>query len=178
MKKLLFLFSICFILLSCSSDDNSTKEVTKDLFEIPLTNWQLTKKQVLEKESHTLIENNSADDIVILGYPWTDKGDGSLKYSDNDFMEDISYGFFNSNKTLEVVFCIYTKTNIRTTEVVLEFLNSKYGEYTTKTKTPNSSGFAGKVYEFKTTFGIVALEESSSTRNRVIFTKTQYAGKF
>lgn len=72
----------------------------------------------------------------------------------------------------------YRKTNVKTTEVTLNFLNSKYGEYTTKTKTPNSSGFAGKVYEFKTTFGIVVLEEFLSTRNRVIFTKTEYSWKF
>lgn len=177
MKKLLFLFSVCFIIFSCSSDD-STKEVAKDLFEIPLTDWQLKKQQILAKESRTLIENNSAEDIVILANPWKDKGDGSLKYSTDNFMESISYGFYNSNKTLEVVFCLYTKTNIRTTEVVVEFLNSKYGEYTTKTKTPNYSGFAGKVYEFKAPFGIVVLEEYSATINRVIFTKAEYSGRF
>jgi|SRR5690554_2898695 len=178
MKKFLLLFSICFIIFSCSSDDNNTEEATKDLFEIPTTNWQLTKKQVLEKESRKLVENNSADDIVILLYPWNHKGDGSLKYSNDDFIEIISYGFYNTNKTLEVIFCLYEKTNIKTTEVALNFLNLKYGEYTTRTKTPNYSGFSGKVYEFKTEFGIVVLEEYTETSNRIIFTKKEYSGKF
>jgi|SRR5690606_7013885 len=177
MKKLLFLFSICFILFSCSSDD-STKEVAKDLFEIPLTDWQLKKQQVLAKESRALVKNTSADDIVVLGFPWNDKGDGALEYEGGNFLDRTTYGFYNVNKTLEVAFCVYTKTNIKTTEMALNFLNSKYGEYTTKTKTPNSSGFAGKVYEFKTNFGIVVLEEYSSTTNRVIFTKREYSGRF
>lgn len=175
MKKLLLLFSFCVILFSCTSDDN--KENVSDLFRIPLIDWELTKERVLATETHTLIENTSANDIVLLQYPWIEKGDGSLKYKSDDFIETMSYGFYNKNKTLEVVTYIYTKTNIKTTDKALEFLKSKYGEYTTKTKRPDFSGFVGNSYEFKAPFGVVVLEEYTSKTNRIFFSKMEYSGK-
>jgi hypothetical protein len=164
----------CILFVGCEKPE---EEIIPDLFEIPITNWQLTKNQVLETESHLLTQNISASEIVFLAYPFTEKGDGALKYSGGNFLDEINYGFYNANKTLEVVICIYTKTNVRTTDKTLEFLNSKYGEYTTKTKQPNYSGFVGNVYEFKASFGVVVLEEYSSSTNRVLFSKSQYTGK-
>ena len=173
MKKLLFILLAALpLFIGCK------KEVIPDLFEIPLTNWSLTKDQVLSQETRTLSENITASQIILLAYPFTDKGDGALKYTSDTYFNDITYGFYNENNTLEVVFCIYTKTNLKTTEEALQFLNEKYGEYTTKTKSPDYSGFAGKVYKFSAPFGIVVLEEYSQTSNRVIFTKSQYASSY
>jgi hypothetical protein len=173
MKKhflLSMLFIIILVINSCK------KDTPPDLFKIPITNWSLTKSQILSQETRTLVSNISASDIIYLGYPFTDKGDGALKYSDTEYFSEINYGFYNSNKTLEVVISIYSTTNIKTTSVALQFLNSKYGEYTTQTKAADYTGFVGKIYQFNTDFGIVALEEYSQTTNRIFFTKSQYSG--
>ena len=176
MRAIYTIIALMLITASCKKD--TTPDLTPDLFSTPITNWSLTKNQVLSQETRILVSNMSASDIVYLGLPFTDKGDGALKYSDAEYFNEINYGFYNSNKTLEVVISIYTVTNIKTTVKALQFLNSKYGEYTTKTKSPNYSGFIGKIYEFKTDFGIVLLDEYSETSNRVIYTKSQYSGDF
>lgn len=154
------------------------KDTPPDLFKIPITNWSLSKSQVLSQETRTLVSNVSASDIVYLGSPFTNKGDGALDYSDTEYFSQVSYGFYNSNKTLEVAICIYSKTNVKTTAEALQFLNSKYGVYTTRTKTPDYSGFVGKVYQFNASFGIVVLDEYTESTNRIFFTKNQYSANY
>ncbi len=165
-----FLFIIITCLAGCKKDK------PQDIFKIPITNWSLTKSQILSQETRTLVSNFSASDIVYLALPFTDTGDGALDYSDTQYFNDISYGFYNSNKTLEVVICIYDKTNVKTTAEALQFLSSKYGEYTTRSKIPDYSGFVGKEFQFNADFGIVVLEEYSQTTNRIFFTKSKYSG--
>ncbi|HHT23044.1 MAG TPA: hypothetical protein GXZ87_07005 [Bacteroidales bacterium] len=172
MRKTLFIL-VLIALISCEKEKKD--EAIPELFKLPLTDWSLTKKQVKEKETRTLVNDTDPSEIVYLAYPWEDKGDGGLKYTDDDFLDEVNYGFYNTNKTLEVVICIYTRTNIRTTDVALEFLNKKYGEYTTTKLKPDFTGFEGYKYQFNAPFGVVVLEEYSSKTNRILFTKSKYA---
>jgi hypothetical protein len=165
------LLTITFLLSSCK------KEATPNLFEIPIINWSLTKDQVLSQETKTLLENTLPINIYVAP-PFTSNGDGSLRYDGETFLKEIIYCFYNVNKTLESVVCTYEKTNEKTTDVVLQFLHSKYGAYTIKTKSPDPWHFVGKAYQFYTSFGIVVLDEYSQTLNRVVFTKSQYSGYY
>ena len=165
MKKL-FVFLFAFPLFFISCDKNG--EESNDLFKSPLVNWSLTKSQVKAKETHTLIEDTAGEDILLLFGPWDSHGDGSLKYSGDDFFSTITYGFYNDNKLLECVRCSFDLTNVVTEKQVVAFLQRKYNnEYAIRYP---SEG--GRTYVFKTSFGIVVLEIKSTAI--ITFTKSKH----
>lgn len=173
MKKTIFAICLLGVIFFNSCDKQEPQ-----MFEEPYFSWSSNKNDILNNVNLTLIENNAASDIVYLSPPFTSKGDGSLKYSSNNFFKEISYGFYNSNKTLEVVYCIvkdyceYDRTQI------LEYMKKTYGGYNEYINTSVWTGYESHSYEFQHEKGIVVLNYYSASTTRIIFAPIQYQGEF
>jgi hypothetical protein len=164
MKKILvLLFSLSFLFISCDKEESQVN----DLFKTPIIDWTLNKSQVKAKETLTLIEDLSEEDILLLIGPWESQGDGSLKYSGDSFFTSIQYGFYNNSKTLECARCVFNFTNKTTEESVLSFMQRKYNDEYVICKTDD-----GTNYIFYTSFGMVVLEVKSV--GIITFTKKKH----
>lgn len=119
---ILLLIPLISVIISCEKE----QEKQEDLFEKPITDWSLTKDGVQSIETRNLIEETSSDEIVVL-LNYSEKGDGSLKYSDpNPIIEWVDYGFYCEQKTL--VTSIYSfVNNSEVYQQVFDFLKKKYG---------------------------------------------------
>lgn len=165
MKKNLLLLLSFLVFISCDKEGKTNDAV--NLFTTPLTNWTLTKEAVRSQERHNLVEDTRGEDILLLIGPWNSHGDGSLKYSGDNFFTHITYGFYNDKKTLECVHCGFNITNIVTEEKVLSFMQSKYNKEYAICKTDK-----GNNYIFQIPDGIVVLSVKST--GTIIYTKKEH----
>lgn len=178
MKKI-YLPTLILLFACCTKEDQELQKPQEIfLFDKPITNWDLTKDEVKSQVELNLIEDCSAEDIMFLLPPFSIKGGGSLTYNGGDFFDEIDYGFYNLEKKLEVVFCLYEVSYTKTTEITLAFLKQEFGEYSVKAKEPNFSGFIGWQYKFNHNGDIVILDEYSEQTNRIIFTKEIYSNYY
>lgn len=157
---------------------NSCDKQEPPMFEEPYFSWSSNKNDILNNVNLTLIENLTASDIVYLGPPFSSKGDGMLKYSSKDFFKEIGYGFYNPNKTLEVVYCDvkdyceYDRTQI------LEYMKKTYGGYNEYINTSVWTGYESHSYEFQHEKGIIVLKYTSASLTQLIFAPIHYQGEF
>ena len=155
MKRLfILLISLSALLISCDKENETQPQ--GDLFNTPITDWTLTKSEVKAKVKLNLVEDLSADDILLLLGPWDTDGDGSLEYSGDSFFSSVKYGFYNNQKTLECARCVFNFTNITTEDKVLSFLQKKFNNEYVICNTDD-----GKNYIFYTSFGMVVFEVKS-----------------